>query len=91
VLALGALGARRIDVTFVGKTGTLLLMSAFPLFCAGASTLSWAPLAQFAAWVFAIPGLAISYYAAAGYIPLARAALAEGRAARAARAVEGAT
>jgi cardiolipin synthase len=90
VLTLGALGAKRIDVTFVGKAGTLALMFAFPLFCAGASTLSWAPLAQFAAWCFAIPGLVLSYYAAAGYIPLARAALAEGRAARAARAVEGA-
>jgi hypothetical protein len=64
-------------------------MCAFPLFCAGASTLSWAPLAQFAGWCFAIPGLALAYYAAAGYFPLARAALAEGRAARA-RAVEGA-
>jgi cardiolipin synthase len=79
-LTLGALGARRIDVTYVGKTGSFLLMVAFPLFCAGSSTLSYAPLAQLFGWLTALPGLVISYYAAFGYVPLARRALAEGRA-----------
>jgi cardiolipin synthase len=78
-LALGAMGARRIDVTYVGKTGSFALMIAFPLFCAGSSTLSYADLAQALGWVAAIPGLALSYYSAVGYVPLARRALAEGR------------
>lgn len=82
-LLLGALGARRIDVTSIGKTGALLQMIALPLFCAGSSTLSWAPVAQVLAWTFIVPGLGISYYAAAGYVPLARGALADGRTARA--------
>lgn len=83
VLVLGGLGARRIDVTYIGKTGALLLMFALPLFCAGSSTLSWAPFAEFLGWAFAIPGLITSYYAAACYVPLARDALNEGRTARA--------
>jgi hypothetical protein len=33
-------------------------------------------------WGFAIPGLVLSYYAAFNYVPLARAALREGTAAR---------
>ena len=79
-LTLGAMGARRIDVTYVGKTGSCLLMIAFPLFCAGSSTLSYAGLAQAVGWITAVPGLAISYYAALGYVPLARRAMAAGRA-----------
>jgi cardiolipin synthase len=81
-LALGAMGARRIDVTREGKTGTLLLMFAFPLFLGAESTLGYAPVLGWLAWVFALPGLAYSYSAAAQYVPRARAALAEGRAAR---------
>ena len=38
----------------------------------------------FLAYGFSIPGLALSWYAALLYVPLARRALAEGRAARAA-------
>jgi hypothetical protein len=38
----------------------------------------------FATWCFTIGGLVLSYWAAAGYIPIARRALREGRAARAA-------
>jgi cardiolipin synthase len=82
-LALAAMGARRIDVTWYGKAGTFLLMMAFPLFLAGNSTLSWADFGQFAAWATGIPGLALSLYSAALYVPLARTALAEGRAGRA--------
>ena len=81
-LVLGALGARRIDVTKEGKTGTFLLMFAFPMFLGGESTLSYAPLLGVLAWVFAIPGLAYSWVAAAQYVPRARRALADGRAAR---------
>jgi cardiolipin synthase (CMP-forming) len=82
-VVLAALGARRIDVTWFGKAGTFGLMVAFPLFLAGNSDLSWADTAESLAWVAGIPGLALSLYAAALYVPLARRALAEGRAARA--------
>jgi cardiolipin synthase (CMP-forming) len=79
---LAALGARRIDVTWWGKAGTFGLMVAFPLFLASHSELWWAGVADELAWLAGIPGLALSLYAAARYVPLARSALAEGRAAR---------
>jgi cardiolipin synthase len=78
-LVLAALGARRIDVTRAGKTGTFLLMFAFPAFVAGASTFWWAPLATDLAWVFLVPGLLCSYWAALMYVPIGRRALQEGR------------
>jgi cardiolipin synthase len=80
VLALAALGARRIDVTWTGKAGTFGLLCAYPLFLAGNSDLFWADSADVLAWLCAVPGLVLSYIAVAGYIPLARRALAEGRA-----------
>jgi len=80
-LILAAMGARRIDVTWWGKAGTFALLVAYPLFLGShADDLGWEDLAGFLAWCFAIPGLILSYIAAAGYIPLARRALAEGRA-----------
>ena len=85
-LVLAALGARRIDVTWYGKAGTFGLMISFPLFLASHSDLSWADTAGVLAWVAGIPGLVLSLYAAALYVPLARRALAEGRADRVARA-----
>lgn len=81
-ILLAALGAKRIDVTWFGKAGTFGLMVAFPLFLASESTISWADTAYDLAWVAGIPGLALSLYAAALYVPLARSALSEGRAAR---------
>ncbi len=79
-LALAAAGARRIDVTWFGKAGTFALMFAFPLFLGGGDPeLSWRDTSQFLAWCFAIPGLVLSYYAAALYVPIARTALKEGR------------
>jgi cardiolipin synthase len=80
VLLLAAFGAKRIDVTWYGKAGTFGLMIAFPLFLASHSTIGWADLAGVLAWIAAIPGLVLSLYAAALYIPLAREALREGRA-----------
>ena len=81
-LILGALGAKRIDVTWYGKAGTFFLMMAFPLFLASHSDLWWADTAGILAWVAGIPGLALSLYAAVLYVPLARRALADGRDAR---------
>jgi cardiolipin synthase len=80
VLVLAAKGARRIDVTWVGKAGTFALMFSFPLFLGGhAPDLWWHHLSRLLGWAFGIPGLVLSYYAAATYIPIARAALREGR------------
>jgi cardiolipin synthase (CMP-forming) len=80
-LVLAALGARRIDVTWWGKAGTFGLLCAYPLFLGShAEDLGWEDVAGVLAWVCAIPGLIFSYIAAAGYIPLGRRALKEGRA-----------
>lgn len=76
-ITLGVLGVRRIDVTWFGKAYTLLLMLAFPLFLASHSTLGWADGARTAAWVFGAPGLVLSYWSAALYVPMARRALHE--------------
>lgn len=81
-VGLAALGARRIDVQWVGKAGTFGLMVAFPFFLASHSTFSWRGFARGAAWVWIIPSIVLSYWAAATYIPIGRQALAEGRAGR---------
>jgi cardiolipin synthase len=80
VLALAAAGARRMDVQWAGKAGTLALMFALPGFLlADAVSEIRVPLLV-ATWGFTIGGLVLSYYAAITYIPQARAALREGRA-----------
>lgn len=78
-VALAALGARRIDVTWAGKAGTFALMFAFPFFLAGSSDLASAPAFWVAGWVAGLPGLALSLWAAAAYVPAARVALRAGR------------
>ena len=83
VLGLAAIGAKRIDVQWVGKAGTFALMTAFPFFLASESTAFWADQARVLAWVFAIPGLVLAWYAAATYVPLAVEAIREGRTGRA--------
>jgi cardiolipin synthase (CMP-forming) len=83
VITLALLGAKRIDVTWVGKAGTFCLMFAFPFFLAGSSTWAIAPLFHALAWVAAVPGLVLSYCAAATYVPIGLRALRDGRAARA--------
>ena len=79
-LVLGALGARRIDVTWWGKTSTFGLMFAFPLFLVSHTNVFWADAAEVAAWVIGVPSLVLHYYAAWGYLPLAARALRAGRA-----------
>jgi cardiolipin synthase len=81
-LLLAAMGARRIDVTWYGKAGTFGLMIAFPLFLGSHSDISWADTAGVLAWIAGIPGLVLSLYSAVLYVPIARRALAEGRATR---------
>ena len=82
-LALAALGARRIDVSWWGKTGTFALLWAVPCFLAGESRVPVDEAFTVMAWVFGLPGLAIAWWAAFAYLPVARRALAEGRANRA--------
>ena len=79
VLVLAALGAKRIDVLWVGKAGTLCLMFAVPLFLVAEAGVSWSDVARPLAWGFAVLGLGLGWYAAAGYVPLARRALRERR------------
>lgn len=87
VLALAALGARDIiDVKLVGKAGTLLLMMAFPFFLASNPDggAPWHEVARPLAWLTAVPGLVLSYWAAASYLPAAGRALEDSRAGRSA-------
>ena len=83
-VVLGMLGARRIDVTWFGKAGTFANMMAVPSYLGSHSTLSYARQLGWLAWTMVIPGLVLSYIAAMLYVPLARRALREGRADRAA-------
>ena len=83
-VVIALLGARRIDVTWVGKAGTFCLMVAFPLFLASGAGTSIDDAFRVLAWAFGIPGLILSYVSWAMYLPIALRALDEGRAARAA-------
>lgn len=76
VLALAALGARRIDVLWVGKAGTFGLMVCFPLFLLSDSAAGWAQVLHDVTWGLCVPALAFSLIAAGAYVPLARKALA---------------
>jgi cardiolipin synthase len=83
-VGLGLLGARRIDVVWAGKAGTLALMFALPFFLVADNAQgTWAVIWGVVAWGFAIGGIGLGYYAAAKYVPAARVALRDGRAARA--------
>jgi cardiolipin synthase len=70
------------DVTWLGKTATFLLMFAIPGFVLGASDFPGATGFQVVAWVLGIPGLALSYWTAVGYVPQIRRGVAAGRTAR---------
>ena len=83
-IVLGAMGARRVDVTWFGKAGTFCLMVSFPMFLASEAAFSLADACRVAAWGFGIPGLVLSYYSWAMYLPLGLKALELGRADRAA-------
>ncbi len=76
-------GGRRMDVRFVGKAGTLLLMVALPFFLAGHSTIGWHRAAIDVAWVAVVPALVLGWYSAAAYVPAARRAIADGKAEKA--------
>ncbi|MCU4184708.1 CDP-alcohol phosphatidyltransferase family protein [Acidiferrimicrobium sp. IK] len=79
---VAALGGRRMDVALAGKASTFLLMVALPLFLVGHSHAGWRHVAEGLAWVAVIPALCIGWYAVAAYVPRARAAIADARAAQ---------
>ncbi|MDQ1358341.1 MAG: hypothetical protein QOF20_1684 [Acidimicrobiaceae bacterium] len=85
VVALAAAGARRIDVQWAGKAGTFGLMLALPFFLVAHSAAGWKDVAGVLSWVCAIPGICFGWYAAITYVPMAKRALAEGRAGRPAK------
>lgn len=63
----------RMAVTREGKTGAFLMMFAVPMFLGAESTLSYAPILAWLAWLFALPGLAYGWYSTLGqYLPLVR-------------------
>lgn len=78
-LGLGALGVTRFDVTWWGKTGTFFLMFAYPFLLGGASTIEGHEILRILGWLCGVPGLAIAWFAAWGYVPIARRALADAR------------
>ena len=82
VLLLAALGAKRIDVLWVGKAGTFGLMFAYPTFLLANGNAGWQQPVEVIAWVAAVPGLVLAWIAAVAYIPPARHALSRGRAGR---------
>jgi cardiolipin synthase (CMP-forming) len=87
-LALAAAGARRIDVLWVGKAGTLAVMFSLPMLLLAAYVGGgWHVVLLVGGWGFGVPGTVLGYYAAAMYIPAARGALKDGRRARLEKAV----
>ena len=73
-------GMQRFDVTWWGKTATLLLMFAIPGFLMAESSIGIADWFWVAAWCFGIPGLLLSYYTGIAYIPSIREGIRAGRA-----------
>jgi cardiolipin synthase len=86
VLVLASMGARRIDVLWVGKAGTFALMSSYPAFLLSHGSAGWQVPFHVVAWVTGVVGLALAWVAAGSYLPVARQALGEGRRTRAATA-----
>ncbi len=74
-LVLAAMGAQRVSVTWIGKTGAFVLMFAFPLFLMSNADVPGTQWWELAAWICGISGTVIAYVSALGYIPLARQAL----------------
>ncbi len=72
----------RIDVTYLGKVATALLMFAVPGFLIGSSGESYAGLFQTAAWILGVPGLILSWWTGIAYIPQVRRSIAAGGSSR---------
>ncbi len=83
VIAIGALGGARVDVRYVGKAGAFATMTSLPAFILlrGVTSVTHDVVAV-VAWGAAAVGVLCGYTAAVLYVPDAKRALAEGRAAR---------
>ena len=77
-----AFGMQRFAVSAWGKRYTFLLMFAVPLLLLGADAGRGADYVKIGAWLFAIPGITLSYLTAIAYIPEIRHNLRAGREAR---------
>ena len=84
-LTLASMGAKRIDVLFIGKAGTFALMLAYPCFLLSYGDASWQLAFRIVAWGSGLIGLVCSWAALVSYVAPAREALRSGRAARAGR------
>lgn len=71
-IATVAFQMERFDVTYLGKLATFLLMFAIPGFLLGASDFPGHEGFQIVSWALGIPGLVLSYYTGAGYLPRIR-------------------
>ena len=79
-LILGGLGARALRVTWAGKTSSFGLMFAFPLFLFSVAVEgTQSTVYEVLAYAIGVPSLALHFWAALGYVPLAKAALKEHR------------
>lgn len=78
-VGLAALGAKRIDVLFIGKAGAMALMFAYPMFLLAYGPERWQGLLRILAWILGLLGLGLSWVAVAAYVKPARVALAQGR------------
>lgn len=76
VLAVVA-GAGTLAVTWEGKTAAFALMFAVPMFLGANSTLSYAGVLNWLAWIFMVPGLGYGFYSLIfQYVPALRASMA---------------
>ena len=82
MLIATSFGMKRFAVTTNGKRYTFLLMMAVPFLLLAGSDHVTADFGRLIGWSCGIPGLALSYYTAAAYVPIVRANLREGRAAK---------
>ena len=62
-VVLAIAGARRIDVVWAGKAGTLALMIALPMFLIADAARSVRSVFQVLGWAFAIGGIVLGYFA----------------------------
>jgi cardiolipin synthase len=63
----------RIDVSWLGKCATFLLMFAVPGFLIGSSDIERAEWFEVASWLLAIPGVVLSVWTGLAYVPKVRA------------------
>jgi len=74
-VVVALLGGRRLDVSWLGKAGTFLTYFAYPMFLAGDAALGSRTVWRAVAWTFVVPGIALSWWSLATYVPAARQAL----------------